>query len=443
MVKTNTKFRETELGPIPEEWDIDGLGNRVKIFGGKRLPKEDSLLESRTDHPYIRITDFGDFGVNKSGLKYISNETHEKIKRYIIEEGDIYISNVGTIGLVGIIKDDLSGANLTENAVRLTGLRNLDNYFLAYYLKSNIGQDQIRQNTVGAVQPKLPIYGVGNIKIPIPTLDEQRSISSILSSLDDKIELNRQINANLEKIASALFKRWFVDFEFPDENGKPYKSSGGKMVESELGEIPEGWRVGMIKDMLSVEIGGDWGAEVPSEGLEPCVCLRGTDLESLKTNGFAPDAPVRYVKTSSIHKRMIGEKDVLIGGSGLGPVGRSQYMTPAIKQLYQYPLIYSNFCKRLVSTTVAGAVYAERVLEAMYLSGDMHSYINGTSIPNLDANRLMGADVILPTEDVLASFNKILQVIYETKFSKENLTLRNLRDSLLPRLMSGGIRVKI
>jgi type I restriction enzyme, S subunit len=90
-----------------------------------------------------------------------------------------------------------------------------------------------------------------NLQIPLPSFSEQKLIANVLSFFDDKIELNCQINKTLEQITQTLFKRWFIDFEFPDENGNPYKSSGGRMVDSELGEIPEGWEIGQIKNLVN------------------------------------------------------------------------------------------------------------------------------------------------------------------------------------------------
>ncbi len=101
----------------------------------------------------------------------------------------------------------------------------------------------------GSVVSHIRVGDCYKFKISIPPLNEQRAIANILGTLDNKIDVNRQMNSTLEQIAQALFKRWFIDFEFPDENGNPYRSSGGRMVDSELGEIPEGWGVGTLGDM--------------------------------------------------------------------------------------------------------------------------------------------------------------------------------------------------
>ncbi|MBP3743626.1 MAG: restriction endonuclease subunit S [Treponema sp.] len=134
------------------------------------------------------------------------------MSRYITNKGDVLISIVGTIGLIGIVGESLDNANLTENCVKLIDLKNIDSNYLYYFLSSEIGQNEIKKGTVGAVQPKLPIKNIQDIDIPIPPLPTQQKIAANLSSLDDKIELNNKINNNLEQQAQALFKNWFVDF---------------------------------------------------------------------------------------------------------------------------------------------------------------------------------------------------------------------------------------
>jgi type I restriction enzyme S subunit len=146
-------------------------------------------------------------------------------------------------------------------------------YFVFYFLKSPQGQHLLLQNTSTTGVPAIaqPLTSLKKIHIPLPNLNEQEHIACIFSSLDDKIELNRQMNAILEQIGQAIFKHWFVDFEFPNEDGKPYRSSGGEMVDSERGEVPEGWGVGSILEIAELLSGGTpktkiaeyWGGGIP------------------------------------------------------------------------------------------------------------------------------------------------------------------------------------
>src|SRR5699024_8577850 len=115
--------------------------------------------------------------------------------------------------------------------------------YLYQLLKSPLMKNQYKSMSTGTAQPQLPIKDIKKLELIVPPLEEQEKIANILSSLDDKIELNNDMNKTLEEMAQSIFKRWFVDFEFPNEDGEPYKSSGGEMVDSELGMIPKGWEV--------------------------------------------------------------------------------------------------------------------------------------------------------------------------------------------------------
>lgn len=131
----------------------------------------------------------------------------------------------------------------------------VSNVFFFQFSRSKAYWNQADNLVGGGAQPQFNANVIAELKIPLPSLSEQSAIAKILSGLDDKIELNRQMNKTLESIGQALFKQWFVDFEFPNEKGKPYKSSGGKMVDSELGKIPEGWMIGCLGDFIDFVIG--------------------------------------------------------------------------------------------------------------------------------------------------------------------------------------------
>ncbi|MDE2697667.1 MAG: restriction endonuclease subunit S, partial [Gemmatimonadota bacterium] len=140
------------------------IGHVAKVKGGKRLPKGMSVLDKATEHPYLRVVDFGDHGINRSDIKYIDAQTFDYIKRYTIDSSDIYISIAGTIGRVGVVPKDLSGANLTENAAKITDIsEDVDHRYLMYYLRSPIGQGAIRNRTGGTSQPKLALYKIADI----------------------------------------------------------------------------------------------------------------------------------------------------------------------------------------------------------------------------------------------------------------------------------------
>jgi len=227
---------------IPKGWKMTTLGEVTDIKGGKRLPMGKSLVAQRTEHPYIRITDIENNKIKKDQLQFVPDDVFSSISKYIVNSNDVIVSIVGSVGFVAQIDDDLDRASLTENCVKFVNLKNLDSKYLYYFLTSKSGQNEIERNTVGAVQKKLPIYGIQNIQILLPTINEQHAIAAVMTSLDSKIKFLREQNKTLEATAQVIFKEWFVSFNFP--------SATGKMVDSELGEIPEGWRVGTVNDVI-------------------------------------------------------------------------------------------------------------------------------------------------------------------------------------------------
>ncbi len=202
-------------------WPIVKLGNLVDVKGGKRLPKGDTYHNSETKHPYIRVTDFINGSVNVQGLKYITEETHNKIQRYTISKDDVYISIAGSIGIVGKIPSSLDGANLTENAAKLVikDGQLLDQNFLIWFLTTQ-GQDQIQSKKKATSQPKLALFRIEEIELPLPPLKEQKRIAAIL----DKADAIRQKRVQAIELADEFLRSVFLDmFGDPVTNPKGWE----------------------------------------------------------------------------------------------------------------------------------------------------------------------------------------------------------------------------
>ena len=245
-------FKNTDIGKIPVEWDVKMIQEIGEVIsGGTPKTKEDSYwngniswitpkdLSSFTE----RFIEVGERSITEAGLKNSSAK--------LLPIGTVLFSSRAPIGYIAIAKKELCTNQGFKNIICDT--RYSSNEFLYYMLKDK--KNEIESIAGGSTFKEVSGKVVKEFKLPIPPLEEQKAIAHILSTLDDKIEVNNQINKTLENMAQAIFKQWFVDFEFPNEDGEPYKSSGGEMVESELGMIPKGWEVKPFEDAFYFQEG--------------------------------------------------------------------------------------------------------------------------------------------------------------------------------------------
>ncbi|PTF10062.1 restriction endonuclease subunit S [Staphylococcus equorum] len=400
------------------------LGDYCEVKGGKRLPKGEQLVEYETNHPYLRISDYSNGSVNLNNLKYVTEETFQKISRYIINEGDIFLSIVGTIGIVDFIDYKLDSASLTENAVRIRSFNEsvLSTKFLSYFLKSNQGQNEMFIRTVGSTQPKLAITRIKDINIPIIDIKSQQKISNILSTIDEKITLNKNLIANLEELSQTLFKRWFVDFEFPDENGNPYKSSGGEMIDSELGEIPSDWKIIELKEVTEIIMGQSPKSDTYNTQNEGIPLLNGaTDFKNRNIK------PTKY----TTDPKKIGQLGDFVFGVR-ATVG-------LVTELDRDYAIGRGAGIARINTTHKEWLYEILVKAFQYFENS----ISGSVYINVSSNDLKNSKVIYPSKEILDAYHKNLvsnfELVKSMKMQIKHLT--ELRDTLLPKLMSGELEI--
>lgn len=289
--------------------------------------------------------------------------------------------------------------------------------------------------------PSLNTELLFNIPITLPSLSDQRRIASVLSNLDRKIALNRQINTNLEALARQLYDYWFVQFDFPDANGKPYKSSGGKMVYNEKlkRHIPNGWEVCKLEDFVLANNTGDWGADTVAEDLFEVGCIRGADILSLT------DLPKRYIKSEA---KLLAEHDIVIEASGGSPTqatGRSAYITKGVIERNGGKITCSNFCHAFTLKDVHKAPFFYYTWRLFYDNGNMFNFEGKTSgIKNFMTEMfLKNCWIDAPQNLVNDFFNKVSAwfTLIDTNIA-EISSLTRQRDELLPLLMNGQVRVE-
>lgn len=216
---------------VPENWVWVRLGSLADVKGGKRLPKGTTFSENITKHPYIRVTDFNAIGVSLEGLKYIDEDVYEKISRYTISSDDIYVSIAGSIGKVGIIPSCIDGANLTENAAKITNIKGINQKYLCLFLKSEFAQYQMQSATIATTQAKLALFRIESLTFPLPPLSEQQRIVERIEELFAKLD---EAKERLQEVADsfAVRKAAILHKAFTGELTKQWRLENGVSDES-------------------------------------------------------------------------------------------------------------------------------------------------------------------------------------------------------------------
>ncbi len=381
------------------------------------MPKGHSFAESKTRHPYIRAQDIRNGSIGADDSIYIGEETHEKIKRYTVDKGDVCIVIVGAnVGDVGIVPPCLSGANLTENAVKLQHQGNkLTSQYLNYALLSDDAQGQMKLLAAGAAQPKLGLYKVKEVVISLPPIGLQHRIASILSAYDDLIENNTRRIAILEEMARRIYQEWFVHFRFPGHEKV-------RMVDSELGRIPEGWGVKLLLELASITMGQSPKSEFYNETGEGLPFHQGV-------RDFGPFFPSDRVYCT-VQNRIAEEGDILF--SVRAPVGRINVATKKIVVGRGLSAISSNDDQQIFLLSQLREKFSEEDL----IGG-------GTIFKAVSKKDMQSIQLIQPPPSQVSAFQDIVTPMWRMirVLSDKNANLRQTRDLLLPKLISGEIDV--
>ena len=187
------------------------LNNICDIKGGKRLPQGEKLIDEKTNHPYIRVTNFKNQSIDMTDIKYITEDVFQRISRYIITTNDIYISIAGTIGLVGDIPEELNNANLTENAAKLIlNDKNVNKKFLIYCLNSPYLQQQIKEATVGVGVPKLALARIGTLKVYLPPIELQEQFAQKVIEIESYIKEQQEELENAKQMFQSILHHAFT-----------------------------------------------------------------------------------------------------------------------------------------------------------------------------------------------------------------------------------------
>lgn len=289
--------------------------------------------------------------------------------------------------------------------------------------------------------PQITIEQIQRMKVYIPSIDEQKNIIQCAMPIISKIELNNRVNKILEEIAQTIFKYWFIDFEFPNKNGEPYKSSGGEMVDSEMGLIPKGWRFEKLGNLLSEIVTGNrpkggvskFKKGIPSIGAESINGLCNYDFSKTK---YIPES---YF--SNMKKGIVKNGDILLYKDG-AKIGR--------KSMFLENFPFKRCCVNshvfiLRSNSLMKQNYLYFYLDQKFMTKNIINLNTNSAQPGINSTSVKTLRILLPSDKTLNLFNElvfpILRIIFNN--SKGNQCLSNLRDALLPKLMSGEIQVPI
>jgi type I restriction enzyme S subunit len=424
-MQDKTKFKQTEIGMIPEDWEIEKIDNLFEISSGLSKPRN----EFGFGHPFLSFKNIFDNISLPKELYELVNSSERERKHCSIMRGDVFLTRtsetIGELGMSSVALKNYENATFNGFAKRLRPKRKdiILPEFAVYLFRSSKIRSQILTFSSLTTRASLNAGMIKEIKLIIPSLPEQSAIANILSPLDNRIDLNRQTNATLEAVGQALFKHWFIDFEFPNEKGNPYKSSGGEMIDSELGEIPKGWTVGRLGDICDITMGQSPPGNTYNELGDGLPFYQGiTDF------GFR--FPSRRVYCTE-PTRFAEADDVLL--SVRAPVG-------SLNVAEERCAIGRGVASLRLKGKRNGFLYY--LLRATRSGWEMFE-AEGTVFGSVTKSDVHDFKVIIPPRALIERFAFLISPWDKTISNKEkqSRTLTAVRDSLLPKLMSGKIRV--
>lgn len=386
------EWKEYKISEIIEEIAMGPFGSNIKV---------DNFIDFGI--PVLNGSNLQGFKLNEDSFNYVSEEKADSLGKANASRGDVVITHRGTLGQIVYIPLDSKYERyvISQSQFRLRLNQNIIRPdFFVYFFHTRIGQHRILMNASQVGVPALarPTSTFKEITIPVPPMEIQNRVMAILLSLDDKIELNHCINENLAQQAQALFKSWFVDFE-------PFQD--GKFVNSELGMIPERWKAGNLEELVEVKYGKDH-----------------KKLASGTIPVYGSGGIMRYVD-----QYLYNKESVLIPRKG------------SLNNV-----MYVNHPFWTVDTMFYTHMKIEGIAKFIYLlisPKDLLSMNSGSAVPSMTVDILNKIAVIIPPTTILQQFESIVKPLFimAESLQKENYRLAHLRDTLLPKLMSGELKI--
>ena len=406
------------------KWKETTLSEVIILIGGG-TPKTTVAEYWDGSIPWLSVKDFN----NKSKYVYSTEKSITELGLYnsstkLLDIDDIIISARGTVGELAMIPYPMAFNQSCYGIRAMT--EKIDCHYLYYLLTFKISD--LKSKTHGSVFDTITRDTFDLIDVNLPPIAEQKRIAGILGSLDDKIELNNRINKNLEEQAQALFKRWFVDFEFPDENGNPYKSSGGEFIDSELGQIPKGWQVNKFTSIINVLGGGTpktteptyWNGEIPfftpKDVTNSCVAL-------------CTEKNITLIGLNKCNSRLYSKGTVFI--TARGTVGKVS--------IAGCDMAMNQSCYALIGKDVNTQSFVYHI--TLNTIDVLKNKASGAVFDAITTRDFESESIIIPSSNIISKFEESIISMYDAILNNnlQNKNLSDLRNTLLPKLMNNEI----
>jgi type I restriction enzyme S subunit len=402
----------------------------------------DHLAPPKADEgiPFITIRNFDAYNdIDFTESMSVPEDYYDSLKNIRKpQKGDILYSVVGSFGIPVLIKNDKKFVFQRHIAILRPNPKKVDTNYLFQLMRSESFYAVADILAIGSAQRTISLTSLRRILIELPDLKVQQIIGLILSQYDDLIATKRKKIQVLEEMVMRTYREWFIHMRFPGYEHTP-KVDG----------LPQGWQCLAIGDMLSSYIGGGWGEEDASEKFcKPAFVIRGSDIPSI-LQGIPNYDIYRYHSKSNLKSRKLNPRDIIFeisGGSDSQPLGRNCIITNSLLHSYGGDVICASFCKRLVPKQDM-SFFLYTYLQQIYRMGLLDTFcVRTTGISNFKFEAFIKFQkVVVPSNELLISFNKIASPIYEEISTIGNQIghISKMRDKLLPQLMSGKLEVKV
>lgn len=431
------KFKNTPFGKMPDSWELSTISEVTELVtdyvanGSFASLAENVTYRDKEDVAVlIRLVDYNnDF---KGNFVFIDEHAYEFLCKSKLHGGEIIISNVGAnVGTVFRCPKLPYKMSLAPNAIMVKFKDNNDFYY--FWLRSHAGQHMLRSIVTGSAQPKFNKTNFRDLLVPVPPKVQQDKIVSILQPLEDKIELNNAINENLQQQLKLLYDYWFTQFDFPDENGNPYRSSGGQMVWNDTlkRDIPAGWKVeSIIENSLSCPI---------KPGVQP---FEEKDyLATAAVNGTSISSGTLISYESRESRANMQPTTSSVWFAKMKNSIKHLYLNEQMKPIIENTILSTGFCG--LQCTEQSFEYIATFVEQSYFETMKDILAHGATQESVNTDDLLGLTLVIPVDTVLEAFHKMTAPLYKQIGQNicENQQLSKMRDWLLPMLMNGQATV--